>query len=184
MGFEVKAASLRAHIKWLVRENKLEAVLARVPPSIAALARDPPLASTWMDAQLIEPLMVALAELEGTQAVLRMSREELRADLMLPLRGMIAGVLRLFGTSPASVYAHMNDMVKTSVRGMDFRFERQFDRAGLMVVHYDVDREIPFCMFVSCTASLEMVLELCAEHGRVGYPERVSGTAARYRISW
>ena len=184
MGFEVKAASLRAHVKWLAREKKLEAVLARVPPAVAELARNPPLASTWIDSLQIEPIMNALQELDGTQAVLRMSREELRADLIAPLRGMISGVLRLFGTSPATVYPRMNDMVKTSVRGMDFRFDRQFDRAGVMEVGYDVEREIPFCMFVSCTAALEMVLELCSVQGRVSDPERIDRATARFRISW
>jgi hypothetical protein len=184
MSFEVKGASLRAHIKWLAREKRLDAVLERVPPPVAELARNLPLASTWIDAQLIEPIMQALQELDGTQAVLRMSREELRADLIAPLRGMISGILRLFGTSPASVYPRMNDMVKTSVRGMDFHFERQFDRAGVMEVRYDVEREIPFCMFVSCTAALEMVLELCGVVGRVGDAERVDRRTARFRISW
>jgi hypothetical protein len=184
VNFEVKAASFRAHVKWLTREHKLEAVLARVPPAVAQLMRNPPLASTWIDSQLIEPILVALQELEGTQGVLRMSREELRADLIAPLRGMIAGMLRLFGTSPAAVYPRMNDMVKTSVRGMDFRFTQEFERTGVMVVHYEVEREIPLCMFVSCTAALEMVLELCGVHGRVGDPERVDRATVRFRISW
>jgi hypothetical protein len=184
VSFEVKAATLRAHVKWLLREGKLEAVMARVPPEVAELARDPPLASTWIDYQRIEPIMVALAEIEGTQAVLRMSRDELKAELTTPLRHMISGVLRLFGTSPATVYGRLNDMVKTSARGMDFQFEPQFDRAGVMTVRYDVEREIPFCMFVSCVASLEKVLELCGVHGRVGDPERVNHSTARFRINW
>jgi hypothetical protein len=184
VSLEVKAATLRAHLKWLEKENRLEAVLARVPPAVATLARNPPLNSTWIDSLKIEPLMIALQELDGTQAVLRMSRDELHAELIAPLRGMISGVLRLFGTSPATVYARLNDMVKTSVRGMDFKFEHTFDRAGIMIVRYDVDREIPHCMFVSCTASLEKVLDLCSVRGRVSDPERVDHATARFRISW
>jgi hypothetical protein len=183
MGLEVKAASLRAHLKWLARENRLEAVLAKVPPAVAKLARDPPLPSTWLDVQLVEPILCALQELDGTQAVLRMARDELRADIIAPLRGLIGGVLRLFGTSPATVYARMNDMVKTQVRGMDFRFEPR-ERSGVMEVGYDVQREIPSCLFVACTAALEMVLELCGVQGRVGDPERLDRATVRFRISW
>jgi hypothetical protein len=184
MSLLVKGATVRAHLKWLAKDGKLEAVLQRVPPETAALIRNPPLASTWIDSQVMEPMMCALEELGGKAAILRMSRDELREDLMTPLRPMIAGVLRLFGTSPATIYGRLNDMVKTTVRGMEFKFQSLSERSGSMEVRYDVEREIPTCMFVSCMAALEMVPELCGHRGRVGEPERLGPAVARFDVSW
>jgi hypothetical protein len=179
----VKASTLRSHLKWITREGLLDKVAARLPPVTAALVRNPPLPSTWMDWSEMEPLLCALDAVDST-AVLRMSRDEVRQDLIAPLRPMVSAVLRLFGTSPATIYGRLNDMVKTTVKGMEFRFTSQSERSGVMDVRYDVEREIPTCMFVSCLAALEMVLELCGVPGTVTPPERMGRAHARFRIRW
>jgi hypothetical protein len=184
MSLLIKAATLRADVQWLQRENRLAAILERVPPSTALLLRDPPLASTWVDSQHGEAVLRALESVDGKFAVLRMSREKLRDGLLPPLRPMIAGVLRLFGTSPATLYRRMNDLVKTSVRGMEFIYQPVSTRAGVMQVRYDVEREVPTCMFISCMAALEIALELCGVQGTVSEPERISPASARFRIVW
>jgi hypothetical protein len=182
---QVKAGSLRAQVQWLRRENKLDTILARVPPKTAALMKEPPLASSWIDSKDIEPMLCAIESVDGHAGVLRMSRDSLRQDSFLqPLRPMLTGVLRLFHASPATLYRHMNDMVKTSVRGMDFAYHEEGATAGGMEVRYASDDEIPFCMFVSCMAALEMVLELCGVRGTVSEPVRLGPAQARFHISW
>jgi hypothetical protein len=185
MSFLVKAASLRAYVAWLRRQGKLSAVMARVPPASAQLLASPPLVSSWIDARDIEPILCALEELDGAGAVLRMTRESLREDSFLTLlRPMLTAMLRLFGASPATLYRHMNDLCKTSVRGMDFAFRADGERAGTVDVSYAVEREIPSCMFLSCKAALELVPDLCGLRGAVGDPERLSPSAVRFLVAW
>jgi hypothetical protein len=184
MAFTVKAASLRAYVAWMGRAGQLDAVVARVPPASAQLLLDPPLVSTWIDARELEPILCALDAIEPG-AVLRMTRESLREDTFLSLlRPMLAAVLRLFGASPATLYRHMNELVQTSVRGMDFAFRSDGERAGVVQVAYDVDGEVPSCMFASCQAALELVPHLCGLRGVVGEPERLSPSAVRFAVAW
>jgi hypothetical protein len=184
MSLMVKGGAIRSKVEWLSKEKKLEAVLARVPAQTAALMRTPPLGSTWVDSHDIEPILCAIEALDGKAGVLRMSRETLRADIVPPLRSMISGILRLFGTSPATAFGHMNDLAKTSVRGMEFHYTAASEHSGVMDVYYDADREIPMCMFVSCRASLEMVFELCGVDGSISDPNRLGPAKARFRMAW
>jgi hypothetical protein len=185
MSVLVKGASLRAHIGWLRRENKLELVRARVPMTTQRLIDDPPLPSTWLDSRDVEPLLCALEAIDGRAGVLRMARDAMHEDsFMARLRPMLAGVVRLFGTSPATLFRHLHDLVKSSVQGMSFEYLAESERAGVMEVRYAVDGEVPGCTFVSCMAALESLLELCGVNGVVGEPQRVGPAAARFRITW
>jgi hypothetical protein len=185
MSLLVKGASLRAHVNWLRRENKLEAVYGRLPEATRRLVDDLPLASTWVDFADWEPFLRALEAVVGLDGVLRMSRDTLHQDsFMSPLRPMLAGVLRLFGTSPATLYRHLDEMVKSNVKGMKFVFEDETERSGIMRVSYDVDHEVPGCVFVSCQAALETVIELCGARGVVAPPERTGPATVRFRIRW
>ncbi len=50
------------------------------------------------------------------------SRESLK-EMMPLLAPMVTGVLRLIGTSPSTVFKRMNDLVKSNIRGVDYRWE-------------------------------------------------------------
>jgi hypothetical protein len=184
MSFLIKGSTLRAQVKWLTRERKLDAVLQRVPPTTAELIHNPPLASTWIDARYVEPILSSLEAAEGTAAVLRMAREKMRDELLPPLRSMLTGVLRLFGATPATLYRRMNDLVKTSAQGMEFSYTASSEQSGVMEVRYLVEREVPSCTFVACMAALEAPFELCGVEGTVSDPERTGPTSARFRITW
>jgi hypothetical protein len=180
----VKATTPRAYLKWLTRHKMFDAVLKLVPPGTAALMREPPLQSTWVQSESIEPIVRAVETLEGKAGVRRMSRETLHDELLPPLRKMATNILRLLGTSPATVYRHIDDLARTSIKGMNVYYTPTSERSGSVRITYDVDYEVPDCTFVAVMATLEGVLDLCEEHGTVSDPARRSRNSADYRVRW
>jgi hypothetical protein len=184
MSLLYKAGSLHANLAWLRKEGRLQAVMEHVPAPTLALMRNPPHANTWIDGRDIEPILCALEALDGNDAVLRMAREKLRTSILPPLLPMVSAVMRFFGTSPARMLRHVDDFVWPATQGMEFKYKPVTADSGIMDVHYRVERAIPMCMFISCMAPLELMLELCGVSGTVSEPERIAPASARFRIAW
>jgi hypothetical protein len=180
----IKAKAVRSYTSWLARENKLNRVLEEVPPATAALVRNPPLPSTWVEAALLEPVFRAIQRLDGDDVLRRMSREALREELLPPLRRMMSAIVRLLGASPGTIYGHMNELIRTSVIGLDIRFTSTSARSGVVVASFDIPGEMPACIFVALVATLEAVLELCGARGKVSGPVREAPARARYQVEW
>jgi hypothetical protein len=181
---KLKASTLRAYTKWLARERKLEDVLKRVPDATVEVARNPPLASTWIENEHLERLVAAVAATEGKPGVLRMARDIARGELAPPLRPLASAVLRLFGTSPATIYRRLNDVVRTTCSGIAFNYRELGPREGVMEIRYIDEREISIWAFVASVPTLEAVLELCGAQGTVADPIRTGPNSATYQIQW
>jgi hypothetical protein len=179
----VKGATLRSYLHWLQREHKVDELLARVPPSTAALMREPPLPGTWVDGMELVRMMMALQKVAGIDAVRRCGHDTLQE--MLPRhRTLVTGLMRLFGASPSALFAHLDELVKTSAEGIHYAFAPAGERAGTMMVSYSVTGELPMCVFVNGMSVLQLMFTLVGVPGTVGEPERRSPTAAAYLLRW
>ena len=179
----VKGATLRSYLHWLQREHKVDEVLARVPPSTAALMREPPLPGTWVDGMELVRMMMALQAVAGLDAVRKCGHDTLQE--MLPRhRTLISGLMRLFGTSPATLFAHVDELVKSTAEGIHYVYTPAGERAGTMVVSYTVTGELPMCVFINGASVLQLLFALVGVTGTVGEPERRSPTAAAYSLRW
>jgi hypothetical protein len=179
----LKGTTLRAYASVLARSRRLDAVLAVVPADVAALLRSPPLAGKWVDWRVIAEVLVAVEGLEGTTGVRKFARETLD-ETMVTYRPMVAGALRLFGTSPPTVFKRLNDLLRPGLEGLEYRYQPVSDRSGIMHATYAVDGEVPSSFFVAGMAVLELALELCSARGTVGLPERHGAASASYSIIW
>jgi hypothetical protein len=183
MSVLVKARLVNGHVEWLRRERLLAAVLERVPPETRVLMHRPPPPSAWIAYEELEPIVCALDAIDSA-AVLRMTRDEIREALLPPLMPVIRKVLGAFNASPARGLRLFNELTLTSQRGMIFYYREVSARACIMEVQYQIDREIPYCMFVSCTAGFEALVEICGVTCTIAAPERIAPAAARFHISW
>jgi hypothetical protein len=184
VGYEVKGAALRAYLKQLERKGWLSAVSAQVSPEMRAQFVDPPPSSSWMDAAPIEALMAAVEEQHGEDAVRALSYDT-QTDMVPILRPVLEGVLRIFGASPATMYARMELLTRTSLRGVEFAWHVESAQAGDLEVRFIARRELPRRAFVSFIASFQLILEFCGKKGMVSLPElNRDGTGARYHIEW
>ena len=183
MAVRIKATTFRSYVAILAGDGKRAAVMANVPPDTAALMRDPPLAGSWMDGRHVHDVLVAVDQIGGTGAVRDLARRATE-DARRPYMSIVEGVLKLFGTSPATLFKRMNTLVSSILEGVDFRYTPSGDRGGVMDVTWSVDYMMPMCEFASLMPTFQALLESCGAKGSVGMPERVAPSRARYRIQW
>jgi hypothetical protein len=183
-GYEIKAATLRAYLKVLERHAVLDAVRARLDDKMRAIIADPPPASSWIDGGLMETLMAAVEAERGDDGVRQLARES-QLELVPMLLPLIEGVLRLFGTSPASLLSRMALVTRGSLRGAEFEWTQSTERSGVMQVRFPARTKLPHRALVSFEGSFALVLELCRKQGTVSPGEVLpGGSGGRFTIRW
>jgi hypothetical protein len=175
---------LRAYVEWLTKERLVDEVARRVPPATAALMRSPPLAGTWIDRKDVAPIVVAVDQIAGTSGVRRMSTTALRGGIAARLRPALTRILAFLGTSPATLYKRMDDVLRTTIEGIHSQYTETSERSGVVEVRYDLNEEVPLCSFIALMASLEAALDFCEVKGVVGEPERTGPASVRFKIRW
>jgi hypothetical protein len=182
-GMRLKASTFRSYVKLITEDGRRDAVMAIVPSATAALIATPPLAGTWMDFWHIIHISQAIETLAGMPAVRDLARRG-TDDARKPYMGIAESMLKLFGTSPATLYKRMNALVSSFIEGLDYQYTSSGLRAGTMQVTYGHDEDIPLCVFFGGLPALQQLLETCGVKGVVGAPERLSANKVRYHIQW
>src|SRR4051794_6118041 len=120
--FEVKCSTLRAHLAQAEKLSAFAAVLDALPAETRQALASLPLPTAWVDGLVLQNLMVAIAAVAGIDAARQVSlraQETFIAPLLMPVVG---GILRVFGATPSSLLSRFDDLVRTQVRGMTFRW--------------------------------------------------------------
>jgi hypothetical protein len=92
--------------------------------------------------------------------------------------------LTLFGTSPATLFAHLGQLVSSSIEGCEYRYDPTGERSGVVTVTYPAARQIPARSFYTTVATFNLVLELCSIKGHVGLPRPRGPNSATYVVRW
>jgi hypothetical protein len=179
----IKGTTLRSYINVVSRLEHRAAVIAQLPPDTAAMINNPPLPGTWSEWRHIQEITVAVEIVDGLAGVRRLADDAIE-EAKRPYVRVLEGLIRLFGTSPATIYKRMNDLVKNAVENMAYTYRIMSNHSGTMEVSYSGDAEIPFCMFVGGRAALVAVLDACGVKGEVSEPERLGPRRTLYHISW
>ncbi len=191
-----KQATLQFEIKGTVWNGRLRAAAAHVPlrelrglvsDSTRKLIDEPPPSSSWVPGQAIVELDAAIFDLRGSDVCARCSRETSEVAGTTVLRTMAEGMLRLFGTSPATIFERMGQVASTSARGVDYVYVAQGPRSGRMTVSYSRCTNVPYCVFVSISGGLSAIFGFLGIKGTVSTPD-VSITppcnSATFSLRW
>ena len=179
----VKALTFRSFVTAVEKHGKRDAVLTRVPRDTAALIESPPLPGSWMDLWTVWHIIQALEEIGGMPLVREVSRQA-TDDARRPYMRIVDSVLKMFGTSPATLFKRMNSLVSSIIEGVTFRYTVLSERSGVMDVEWEADYEMPACEFVGLVPTFQTLLSACGAKGVVGTPERTGPNKARYAIQW
>jgi hypothetical protein len=180
----IKGSCVRAYVKELEETKKLDAVLTRVSPDAAALARTPPMPSSWVDAHRLGELVEALCAIDGRDAALQLGRAAVDKQMLPLLLPMMKGIMRIIGVSPASLFSRYQTVLQTTVRGTEYRYEPTSPRSGHMDVRYETHEALPWSVFAQNVAGFESIFRLCGVKGTVGAFTLLSPQAARFPLSW
>jgi hypothetical protein len=184
---EVKGSLVRSLVVTIHEHGLRDAVLARVSPAAAALVRDPPLATMWVDGPVFNEILQALYEIEGAERLRHLNREAVERGLSPLLRATVPGLLRLFGTSPATLLSRLDRLGATSSRGFTARYLPSTPTAGSLEMAFPSLRDVPIGAFVATGGALKLVFELCGVPGTLGEPVWVDEqrrNAMRFAVAW
>jgi hypothetical protein len=180
----VKGSVLRAYAASLAKTGLLAYAMERVKPATARSLTDPPLAGTWVDATVIADLAHVVHQHGGDEAVLALAAGALKEQTVQPLVAMVESVLRVVGTSPATVLSRLSALLRTTARGLEIAYAASSDRSGWVTVTHDTPVPLPAASFITTVPVLRLALQICGRSGTVGMPEMAARNQARYRVEW
>jgi len=183
-GYEIKGSLVRAYVHQIENLGILPQVQSRVSAGTLKLLQDLPLPSTWLDAFVIEDMMNAVESIGGMDAVRAVTKGGQESGLMPLMRPLIAGLFRLFGTSPNTLLSRFSDFARSNVRGMEFEWIRESDRAGTLRIQFP-HRNVPRSAFVGFESGMWIICEICSVSGKVAATEiSRDGSTGFIRVSW
>jgi hypothetical protein len=130
---------LRAELE---RRGLLDQVRERIGAEARALLDDPPLHITWVPARHHDEIVAAIAALTNRSMVREFGYGIARGTtgpLTLPL---LRALLSLFGATPATLLRNMDKISVLQVKGTEFKYEPESERAGTVQVRF-TDRVDP-----------------------------------------
>ncbi|MFO0620173.1 MAG: hypothetical protein U0745_02165 [Polyangia bacterium] len=187
MRLDVKASIWLSRLRVVPKFVPILDIRNMVSPATRKLIDDPPPQSSWMPGAAIIELDAALYDLRGADACARCSRECSEVAGNTILRSITEGMLRLFGTSPATLFERMNQVVSTSVRGVEYVYTAQTAKSGRMLVRYPQCSNLPHSVFVAISGGLAGTFGFLGLTGSVAPPDANQlppRSAATYLIRW
>jgi hypothetical protein len=179
----LKGATLRAYIDTLVKLKRRDDVMARVPPETAQIIAAPPLSGSWVDFMHIVHITSAMEQLTGTTGVRDFAHRAIDEAKGFHIK-MLEGLMRLFGTSPATLFKRMNELVKSAIENIEYSYVPTSSHSGEMTVQYHLEAELPMSMYIGGTQVMQTIFESCGVNGVIGNPERRGHNRVTYRLQW
>ena len=184
--FVTKASAWRSLIDVMREVGVLERVRERSDPAVQEFLDKPPFPSTWMPAIPFQSVLAVLEKEVGIEGVREIARESTNGGMMKVMRPLVEGLLRIFGSDPASFYKRVPKVMESQVRGITFDFKTVEDGRAELLLSYDYLRDCPTGSFVYWESVLQQVQEVCGRQGtatteRIDTPRRNS---ARLVFTW
>jgi hypothetical protein len=180
-GARIKAQWLRTYADVLAGDERYSRIASLIPADTAALLANPPLPGTWLDIRHANDIVVAIEQIGGLSAVRDVGRK-LTSQSRKPYMIAVEALIRLCGTSPATLLKRMNRLIESFLQGVVFEYHATSDRGGVLDVAYA--DPVPMGAFFIQLAGLQDILDLCGVKGVVSYPERTAPHSARFKIQW
>lgn len=187
MRFDLKGSIWLGRLRVIPKHVPLAEVRALVSPATRKLIDEPPPQSSWMPGAVIIELDAAIYDLRGSEVCARCSRECSEVAGNTILRSITEGMLRLFGTSPATLFERMNQIVSTSVRGVEYEYTALSPKSGRMLVRYQHCSNLPSSVFAAVGGGLGATFGFLGITGTV-FPAEIRQLAPRneatYTLRW
>jgi hypothetical protein len=186
-GVEVKGAFVTAYRATLKNLSLLDAVRERASPELREALQWPPPASVWIDYGIIVEIDAIVHTMRGAGLVRRLAHDATMVGIAPLMQTFVQGILRLFGFSPATLFANMHRVSSQTTRGGHFRWTRTSEFSGVMTLHVPRLRGINVALWHASAGGLDLVFDACGVDGTIQEPvpkEDASGTTVEFRLSW
>lgn len=174
-GMFTKAGVLRGHQAVLRRRERLERVCAKLEPRLAELLRSPPVASAWISAVDLAPILVAIEQELGAAGIREYHVEVNRAGILPLVESFLSGLLRLFRAAPGSLLGRLPDIAGQQSRGIELFYKPLEGNAGILGARFLQGVTPPSPMREAIPASAMLLFDLCRVRGTVSPMRFVEG---------
>jgi hypothetical protein len=127
---------IRGYVQTLEREGLLAAVRAAVPESTRKLIDKPPLVVSTVSGTVLDDLLLALEQERRPGAPRAIARRTGNDSFGPVLKPLLQGRMRMFGSSPATLFARAGQLSALMVREVDFDFRSTGDAAGTLAAPF------------------------------------------------
>ncbi len=169
--FDIKGTVWNGRLRALEKHCSGTEIRSLLSDATRRLMTEPPPASSWIPGAAIVELDAAIYDLRGGDILARCSRETSEVAGTTVLRTMAEGMLRLFGTSPATMFQRMGQISSTSVRGVEYDYKPTGPKSGQMTVCYRQSANLPYCVFVAVAGGMGAIFGFLHVNGVVSAPE-------------
>lgn len=128
----------------------------------------------WVDLRMMGPIVYALHEAAGPEAVFEALRHANRVGTVPRIQPILDGIVRLFGLSPASVFSRMHLINQATTRGVECQWTPDGTQRGRLTLLFagPIDPPSPWGLYSSAAqqgwaGSMQVVFDVCDVRGRV-----------------
>jgi len=182
-GPRIKGNIIRVWASAIEKAGLMPRIQSRLSKETLEVLRKPPLAGSWTAVTPLAELFLAVHDVCGRDAALKFARQTTR-DIAPFYTGMIGALLRLFGTSPASLFSRLNELIKQTMDGLEYRWQSTGDRSGTIEIFYPAGSMVQSAQFLNFIPTIEMMFELCKVKGTVSDPTATSDRSAKFTVGW
>lgn len=181
---EFKGSVLRGYTKWLRENGYFERVLAQGDAIAKARLMDPPMVTEWVPHEQQFAVLRAVHAVGGDALIRVMIHGSMQSGVLKLLEPLIQGAARVFGRTPATILSRLNSIRKNLVRGVDFRYRAQGDRAAVVEALSERD-PLSAHSALAWAASLEAVaLSLGFDTTKATFETSADNMCATITVRW
>ena len=182
-----KASSVRGIVEVLRRERTFDQVLNSVSADSRELMLHPPAASAWIPSTRVEPIMDAVLACSGPNACRRVVRDASLLVQVPMMTSMLSGLLRVFGSTPHTLYMRVHDQMKLIRRGCHADYMRVGEKACRLRVTFLAQSVVSQSTALGLAGGLEIPLLVTNVRGTVSDPIKVTSSrddCYDFEIAW
>jgi hypothetical protein len=181
---EVKGSFVRGYCAALKNLGWYPLVMQSGSAQLKEALERPPPTSTWVDYALVEEALRIIETERGLKAVRKLGHDAVAAGVAPLMQIVVQSLLRLFGVSPASFFAHLQRAAAQTLRGVEHSYAAVSAYSGIVTITLPNRDVVPAVVWYSSAGGLEIVFETCGVIGHVQDPVTVSDNAAQFRVTW
>lgn len=149
--------------------------LLHVCPQAAAPLLDNPWANWWWPGSVVESVFVAVHQQAGEASLRELGLSLVQQHMLPGLGPAVSWLLSLSGTRPSTLFARMDLLSKTLLRGVTFDWRASGSTSGVLQIRYPRPAQDPVAMAEVWRGICEQVFRLTNAPGQVAAIGTVDG---------
>lgn len=186
----LKGAMIQSVRALMIERGTIDRVRGALPKDWAHALDGDVFTTDWIDLRVMGAIGYAVAQTSSDAAVTEIVRAVSRTGTIPRIQPIIDGIVRLFGLTPASIFARMSTINRATTRGVETEWVPSGSNAGSVFLRFDgpVDPPSPWSLYsppsiAAWMGTIHAVFDICDLKGTVT-PMPVRDRRIELRAQW